>query len=180
MDSILSRIPSWPGTAALTDAARDPKGLFVLLVVVTLVLYGLSVGRTRALVSLLSIYVAYMLAVLFPFLPWVIEKLPESSRSSGAVGLFIVLYALTFSILSRSMLKGRLTLGEISLWQVLVISLIQIGLLARICISLIPLERGQELLGPMYRWFGGQYPLWAWAVTSLLIMPFMRSGRRRE
>ncbi|MEK7637818.1 MAG: hypothetical protein AAB375_00080 [Patescibacteria group bacterium] len=180
MDSILSRIPAWPGTAALTDAIRDPKGLFVMLAVVVLVLYGLSVGRTRALVSLLSIYVAYMLAVLFPFLPWIAKKLPESSRSMGAVGLFIVLYALTFIILSRSMLKGRLTLGEISLWQVLVISVVQIGLLASICVSLVPLERGQQLLGPMHRWFGGQYPLWAWAVASLLIMPFMRSRRSRE
>lgn len=171
MDSILSRI---------TDALRDPKGLFLMLAVVVLVLYGLSVGRTRALVSLLSIYVAYMLAVLFPFLPWLAEKLPESSRSMGAVGLFIILYALTFVILSQSMLKGRLTLGEISLWQVLIISLVQVGLLASICVSLISAERGQQLLGPMYRWFGGQYPLWAWAVASLLIMPFMRSRSRRD
>lgn len=180
MNSMLSRIPSWHGTAALTDALRDPKGLFVMLAVVVLVLYGLSVGRTRALVSLLSIYVAYMLTVLFPFLPWIAGKLPEASRSLGAVGLFIVLYTLTFVILSQSMLKGRLTLGEISLWQVLIISVVQIGLLASICVSLIPTASGEQLLGPMYRWFGGQYPLWAWAVASLFIMPFMRSRRSRD
>lgn len=180
MNSMLSRIPSWHGTAALTDALRDPKGLFAMLAVVVLVLYGLSVGRTRALVSLLSIYVAYMLTVLFPFLPWIAGKLPEASSSLGAVGLFIVLYALTFVILSQSMLKGRLTLGEISLWQVLIISVVQIGLLASICVSLIPTASGEQLLGPMYRWFGGQRALWAWAVASLLIVPFMRSRRSRD
>jgi hypothetical protein len=180
IDPILSRIPPWPGTAAFADAVRDPKSLFALLAVVVLVLYGLSVGRTRALVSLLSIYVAYMLAVLFPFLSRIAEKLPGQYQSLAPVGLFIVLYALTFTILSQSMLKGRLTLGEISLWQVLIISLVQIGLLASICVSLVPLERGQQLLGPLYRWFGGQYPLWGWAVASLLIMPFMRSRRSRD
>ena len=180
MDSILSRIPSWPGTAAISDVIRDPKGLFALLAVVILVLYGLSVGRTRALVSLLSIYVAYMLAVLFPFLSRVTENLPQQYRSLSSVGLFIVLYGLTFMILSQSMLKGRLTLGEISLWQVSVISLVQIGLLASICVSLISIERGQQLLGPLYRWFGGQYPLWGWAVASLLIMPFMKVRRGHE
>ncbi len=180
MDSILARIPSWPGTAVLSEALRDPKGLFAMLAVVMLVLYGLSVGRTRALVSLLSIYVAYMLAVLFPYLPWIAEKLPEQYRSLGAVGLFIVLYALTFIILSQSMLRGRLTLGEISLWQVLVISVVQIGLLASICLSLISVERGEQLIGPMYPWLGGSRTLWAWAVASLLIMPFMRSRSRRD
>ena len=176
MDSIVSRIPwSVPSTAALTDAIRDPKGLFVMLAVVVLVLYGLLWDAPRAGVAVTSCSVCWRL---FPFF-WC-EKLPESSRSMGAVGLFIVLYALTFIILSRSMLKGRLTLGEISLWQVLVISVVQIGLLASICVSLVPLERGQQLLGPMHRWFGGQYPLWAWAVASLLIMPFMRSRRSRE
>lgn len=178
MDSILSRIPSWPGTGALTDALRAPKGLFAMLTVVVLVLYGLSVGRTRALVSLLSIYVAYMISALFPYLDAVQEKLPEQYRPLAAVMLFIVFYALTFSILSQSMLKGRLTLGEISLWQVVVISVVQIGLLGVISISLLPEDTGRQLIGPLYPWFGGQRTLWAWAVASLLIMPFMRSRKK--
>ena len=179
MDSILSRIPwSVLTTASLTDALRDPKGLFALLAVVALVLYGLSVGRTRALVSLLSIYVAYMLAVLFPYFTWLSANIPTQYREMTAVGLFIVLYAVTFSILSSSMLKGRITLGEISIWQVVVISVIQIGLLASICVSLIPAEHGAQLMGPLYRWFGGQPAMWAWAAASLLIMPFMRGSRQ--
>lgn len=180
MQSILSRIPSWPGTAALTDALKAPKGLFALLVVVILVIYGLSVGRTRALVSLLSIYFAYMLAVLFPYRSVIDAKLPEQYGSFSAVFLFIALYGLTFTILSNSMLRGRLTLGEISIWQVMIISAVQIGLLASICISLIPVDSGMKLAGPLYGAFGGSRTLWAWAAASLIIMPFMRSRKKRD
>lgn len=174
----LPHIPELPSTAVLTDALRNPEGLFALLVVVALVLYGLSVGRTRALVSLLSIYVAYMLAILFPYFALLAGRIPSHYKAYSGVGLFVVLYIVTFAILSHSMLKGRLTLGEISLWQVLIISLVQIGLLVSICISLIPAERSAEIAGPMFRWFGGQRALWGWAVASLLIMPFMRGHRR--
>ncbi len=178
MDWLASRIPSLPNTAVFSAVFRDPKALFAVLALVILVLYGISVGRTRALVSLLSIYFAYMLAVLFPFLPWVTEKMPLQYRSLASVALFIVLYGITFTILTKSMLKGRITLGEISFWQVVVISLVQIGLLTSICLSLLPVQNGQQLIGPLYRWFGGQQALWAWAVASLLMMPFMRAHRR--
>lgn len=178
MDAFLSRIPKFSGTAAFTDALRDPAGLFVLLAVVALVLYGLSVGRTKALVSLLAIYVAYMLTVLFPFLPQVIEQLPESMRPMAVAVLFLLFYALTFLLLSHSLMKHRLSLGEISVWQVVLISIVQIGLLISVCISLVPRETGEQLIGPLYRWFGGQRALWAWAVASLFIMPLMKRRSR--
>jgi hypothetical protein len=164
--------------ASMTDALRDPKGLLALLAIVALILYGLSVGRTRALVSLLSIYVAYVITVLFPYIGWLTGKIPSSYQAMVGIGLFIALYGVTFGILSGSLLKGRLTLGEISLWQVVVISIVQIGLLASICLSLLSTEAGIRVMGPLYRWFGGQHALWAWAVASLLIMPFMHGHRR--
>jgi hypothetical protein len=152
--------------------------LFALLAAVVLVLYGMSVGRTRALVSLLSIYAAYVLTVLFPFLAKASTWLPERVQPYALVIVFLVSYALVFVILSSSVRRGRLTLGEMGLWQVLVISVVQVGLLAVICVSLVPAETSQGLLGALYRWMSGPYALWGWAAVSLAILPFLRVRRR--
>jgi hypothetical protein len=167
LESLMAKVPALPNTAAIADVVRRPSGLFALGAVVVLVLYGISVGRTKALISLLSIYVAYVLTILFPF-P---SKVP-------AVGIFLALYIVVFLILSHSLRRGRLTLGDTSLWQVAVISIVQIGLLASIGASLVSADMGRQYLGPLYTWLGGTKTLWIWAAASLLIMPFMRARRR--
>lgn len=177
IDALLARMPALPSTAAIADVLRNPKGLFALLAVVALVLYGMSVGRTRALVSLLAIYVAYVLTVLFPFQSWLSARVTAQYQTWAIVALFIVLYAAVFLILSNSVRRGRLTIGEISLWQVAIISVVQIGLLAAICVSFIPQETGQSVLGPLCKWFGSRYALWIWAAASLAILPALRTRR---
>ncbi len=159
------------------DLLREPRGLFAVGAVVVLVFYGLSVGRTKALVSLLSIYVAYVLTVLFPFRTWLESSVPEAATDGLSLGMFLLLYALVFLALSRSM-RTRLTLGEISLVQVLLISAVQIGLLASIGVSLLPPELGQELFGPAQPYVSGPRALWAWAAASLAILPLLRARRK--
>lgn len=160
------------------DALREPRGLFVLLALVVLVLYGLSVGKTRALASLLSIYVAYVLTVLFPFFERLRGYLPERAQPAAAALVFLCLYVLTFLALSRATVRGRLSLGEISLPKVIIISIIQLGLLASILLSLLPPEFAERGFGPLGRYIAGQYALWGWAVVSLAILPFMRAHRK--
>ncbi len=153
--------------ATIIDVVRAPSGLFALFAVIALILYGISVGRTKALISLLSIYVAYVLTILFPFPSFM-----------PAAGIFLALYIIVFLILSRSLRRTRLTASDSSVWQVIVISIVQIGLLASIGASLMPDDIGQRYLGPLYAWFGGSKTLWIWAAASLVIMPFMRTRRR--
>lgn len=143
-----------------------------------LVLYGLSVGKTRALVSLLAIYVAYALTVLFPFLGFVRTHVPGRFEPLTAAGLFLLLYAITFLILSYSMLRTRFTLGEIAIVHVIIISVIQIGLLASMSVSLVPPSLAQQWFGVVLPYIAGQRALWIWAVISLLIVPFMKVSHR--
>lgn len=157
------------------DAVRNPRSLFVLLIVTTLVMYGLSVGRTKALVSLLSIYVAYMLTVLFPFVSWVTHRVPARFGPLLDVALFFALYGIVFMLISHSMRRTRLSLGEISLLQVVLISAVQIGLLASVTVSLLPRELSVDVLGPLRGAVAGERALWLWAAASLLILPLMKS-----
>ena len=53
-----------------------------------------------------------------------------------------VFYILTFLLLVNSMMRHRLTLGEISIFKVVLISVVQLGLLASIALSLLPEDFG--------------------------------------
>ena len=167
-------------TATAGDLLREPRGLFALGAVAVLVLYGVSVGRTKALVSLLSIYIAYVLTVLFPFLPWLRSRVPEQAQAGLGVAVFLGLYLVVFMALSRSLARSRLSVGEVSLFQVLLISAVQVGLLTSIGASLLPPETSQQLLGPAQPYIAGPRALWTWAAASLLILPLLRSRRRRD
>ncbi len=181
MNAFVARIvEAMPSLSAIADPLRSPQYLLGMCVVVLLVLYGLSVGRTRALISLLAIYVAYVLTILFPFMSVLESRLPSEMRLYALPALFLGLYIICFSILSSSLLRARLPAGEISLVKVSVISVIQLGLLAAMCVSLVSPEVASRMLGPLYRWLGGQQSMWIWTVVSILIMPFMRAHSRRE
>lgn len=179
MNALLSRIP-FDRFALIGDFARQPLNLLGLLVLVLVVLYGLSVGKSRALISLLAIYVAYMLTVLFPYGEQLRERLPEALRPYGAVVLFLVLYLVVFLLITRAIRRGRLALGKISLLQVVLISIVQLGLLASICIALVAVEDARRFVGPLYPYLGGQRTLWFWAAASLAIMPLMRVRHRDD
>lgn len=162
------------------DVLKEPRSLFILLGLVVLVLYGVSVGRTKALVSLLSIYVAYVLTVLFPFLDQAMGVVPEQVRVGGMAVLFLALYVVTFLLLSHAMARGRMTLGEISVIKVVIISVVQLGLLSSMTFSLLPKELAMRGFGALMPLVSGEYALWGWAAGSLAILPFMKVHRREN
>lgn len=166
--------------AVIVGALRDPRGLGAALVVLVLILYGISVGRTRALVSLLAIYVAYTLAVLFPFVSELAGRFPEHLRAYTLPLVFLAGYLVVFSILSSSVRRGRLTLGELALWHVVAISLVQIGLLASIALALTEEAAARSIAGVLYDPLAGTYARWAWPAASLAILPFMRTSHSEE
>src|SRR3989338_9070209 len=118
-----------------------PSGLFAILGLIFLLLYGLSLGRTRALISLLGIYVAYSIVSVFPYL----DRLHEAMRISSElyitrVGLFLLIYVMVFSVLNRSLVKNRLTLKDASFLSVSIISILQLGLLITIITNTVPVS----------------------------------------
>lgn len=161
--------------AGVGEALKEPRGLFIAMVFIVLVIYGLSVGRTKALVSLLSIFVAYTLTVLFPFLDALALRLNGQVRPVSAVLLFLAFYVLVFLLLSHSSMKHRMTLGEISIFQVVLISAVQIGLLASITTSLVPPQLAGRAFGSLLPFIAGQRTLWLWAAASVAILPFLRT-----
>lgn len=163
-----------------TRLLRETRGLFAIGGVALLIVYGLSVGKTRALLSLLAIYVAYTLALLFPFIDAVAPRVPEPLRPFVSAGLFIALFIAVFLIFSLTLRKSRVAMGEISVIAVVIISIAQVGLLTAMLASLVPPETVVRYAGSTGRILTGPYALWAWAAGSLVVLPFVRARGRHS
>lgn len=179
LQNLLGRLTGAAAGIDMSGVMQNPNGLFAMLALVVLVLYGLSAGKTKALVSLLSVYAAYVLTVLFPFMDRVsgLVILPENAPIQELL-VFFVFYLATFLLLSHSMLRHRLTLGEISIVKVVLISVVQLGLLSSIAISLLPDDFAARSFGFMHPYLAGKLALWLWALASLVMLPFMRASAR--
>ncbi len=173
--SVLGLIPS----SARLSVFTGPYQLFIILLLLAVFLYGLSVGRTRAMLSLLAIFVAFVLTTAFPFLDWLSKSTPGWFNSGFLrVLLFALFYLGASFVLSFSALKHRLSMGELAFAKVLLISLFQVCLLASALAFLLPEEVLPQSFNKLYPFFGTQQALFLWAVASLAILPFVkRSGR---
>ena len=156
-----------------------PEALFGILVVVFLLLYGLSLGRTRALVSLLGIYIAYALQAIFPYF----SELHDALRFSPEmyltrVALFFVFYLTVFAILNRSLVKHRLTMKEFSIFWVSLISLLQLGILVSIILNFIPVDKLTIFPEYLSGYFAEQRALFFWLTAPVVLLISMRREKR--
>lgn len=158
-----------------------PSGLFVLLGLIFLLLYGLSLGRTRALVSLLGIYIAYAIMSVFPYLDRLHESIIISSELYVTrVGLFLVVYVIVFAILNRSLVKSRLTLKDASFFSVSITSVLQLVLLITIITNIIPssvLMVSGNLSG-LVEYFSTNEALFYWFLAPIIVLLFMKRDKK--
>ena len=158
-----------------------PSGLFALLGLVFLLLYGLSLGRTRALISLLGIYIAYSVMSVFPY----IDRLHDLIKISPElyitrVVLFLVTYIVIFAILNRSLVKSRLTLKDASFLSVSIISFLQLGLLITIITNTVPVSalKASGNLSSMAEYFSTNEALFYWFIAPIAILLFMKRDKK--
>lgn len=123
------------------DFNFSPGVLLAGLFFVFILLYGLSLGRTRAVFSFLGIYIAYAVQSVFPYWDWLHETVKFSPQPYFTkVSFFLAVYFAVFLILNKSLAKNRLTITEASFFAVTIISLLQLGLLLIIVLGMLPLD----------------------------------------
>lgn len=180
MPSFLNNI-DLPDLSGNISRFTGPQQLFVALALLFIFLYGLSVGKTRAVISLLGIYVAFMLSYTFPFMQQVANVIPGNQEGYMlSIIFFLIAYVGVFLLLNHSALKSKLTIGEMSFWKVLMVSVLQVGFLSAIIMSSIPLGELPTTLQAVYPLFGTVTALFFWALASLAVLPFMKEGKRRS
>ncbi|KKU90154.1 MAG: hypothetical protein UY20_C0001G0005 [Candidatus Yanofskybacteria bacterium GW2011_GWA1_48_10] len=151
--------------------------LFALLAVVGVLLFVLTLGRTRSLVSLLAIYVAFMIQTVFPFFGAILKR-ADFARDLATlrVIVFLALYAIVFGLLNRSVLRARFNMSEASFSSVFIVGLIQLGLIVSIILNLAPsfYNINQKIPAAVLPYFNNQSVLFYWSLLPLVIFFFQK------
>ena len=181
MEKLLSIIEGIDFFKLSENLNLGPTTLFVGLALVFLILYGLSLGKTKALISLLGIYVALAFDAAFPYLEQLhgFVGITEEIYTTRIV-VFMLMYLLTFAILNKSFASKRLTLKDSSIISVSVISLTQIGLLIAVITNIIPDEIIEKMPEYLSAYFASKEALFFWIIIPILMLIFMRKSKRKN
>ncbi|MDO8483276.1 MAG: hypothetical protein Q7S86_05690, partial [bacterium] len=146
-----------------------------------LLLYGLSLGRTRALISLLGIYIAYAITSVFPYLDRLHDLIKVSPELYVTrVGLFLFFYVLSFAVLNGSVVKNRLTLKDASFLSISIISIMQLGLLITIITNIVPVSalKIPGNLSGLTEYFSTNEALFYSFLAPILVVSFMKGEKK--
>lgn len=139
----------------------------VIFFVVTVFLYGISLGRDRIIVILMSIYMALAVVSAAPF----INRLEDGTalKATSFIGIFLTLFFLV-SRTSLNKIFGNLATGK--LWQALLFSIMHVGLLVSITMSFLPPASTAGLSPMTQRVFVSEIARFAWIIAPILAMVF--------
>lgn len=176
LDIIKSFIPTFENLPEIYfPASIGPGWLFGAFGTVVISLYGLSLGRTRAVLSLLSIYVAFVVIKLFPYFNIINQIAGRGVQDYWLqIGVFLAIYIAIFLIFNFSFIRKRLSSAEFSLFGVILISLLQLGFLASIIFSFLPRESAIKWSSYFYNYLATQQALFIWAVAPLPVLLFIK------
>lgn len=170
---------SLPNLGSLKVSSLGNEVMFGLLALVVVLLFALSLGRTRVLLSLLAIYIAFTLQAVFPFF----GQLQNSVSFTHDLGtlrvvVFLALYVIALLILNGSVLRHRFTLAEAAFTPVILMGLVQLGLIVSIILNLAPDFYG--IVGRMpsasIPYLATQRALFVWSLVPLALILFTKRG----
>ncbi len=148
----------------------------VLFFIVTVFLYGMSLGRDRIIVILVSIYMALAVVSNAPFLGNVDASVNLGQFFAFKVTTFLGLFVLLFFLLSRSaLLKTFGNLASGTWWQVLMFSVFHVGLLVSITLSFLPADAVNHLAPLTRQIFATDTTRFAWIVAPIVGMSLLKS-----
>lgn len=159
---------------AKIDWSQPSWDLFIFLFFfIVAFLYGFSLGRDRILVILVSIYIALAVVPEFPYLDRLYLDLSVQGFAFRVTSFYIVFIVLFF-LLSRSALinlLGAQTTGVGDrLIEVIIFSVLHVGLLLSITLSFLPEPALLELSPGTREVFASDMGQFAWLIAPVVAM----------
>jgi len=151
--------------------------LIVAFVAFAIFVIGFTLGRSKLLLSILSIYTAYFLEVNFRYIDSIQNISGTLPYYYLHIGLFVILFASVFYVFSRSVLKNRITLKDASLVVIIILSFINAGLFLSVLSSYLPRIGEQIIPDAAMSFFGSKNALFIWALLSLIVIYFMKGKK---
>lgn len=165
------------------DWATPTWDLFIILFfVVAGLLYGLSLGRDRIVVILVSIYMAMAVATTAPYIGELNAQIGIQNVFVFQISAFLTAFIALFLLLSRSALLKTIAVGDAqgSWWQVLVFSVLHVGLLVSITLSFLPPEAAEGLSPLTRQMFASEGARFGWIIAPILLMVILRTDNKKK
>lgn len=165
-----------PSLANLYNVANvGPGWLLGVFGAVAVSIYGLSIGRTRAILSLFSIYVAFVVEKFFPYFDNLQVLIGESvSLYWLRVSVFAAAYVLASLVFNYSFVKKRISSADFSLSAVILITTLQLGFLASILLGFLPESLGIQWSFGFYYYFVSPSASFLWSVMPIISIVFLK------
>lgn len=145
----------------------------LLLFIIGALLYGLSLGRDRVIVILVSVYMALAVVANAPVLRDLnLLQLSLNDNYALKIGFFLGLFVALFFLLSRSALLRTIGAGGApgTWWQTIIFSILQVGLLISITLSFLPPEATNALTQLTRDIFLSYWGKSAWLILPVVFM----------
>jgi hypothetical protein len=155
------------------DLSNPSWDLFIILFFIAAAfIYGMSLGRDRIVVILVGIYMALAVVNYAPFLGTFSGTIGVDQIFVVRISVFITTFLGLFFLLSRSALLRTIAKGdEQGNWfQVIIFSLLHIGLLISIVLSFLPVEILGDLAPLTRRFFVGDIARFIWITAPIAAM----------
>lgn len=152
----------------------------IFFFIVAAFIYGVSLGRDRIIVIMMGIYISLAVVTNAPFIN------PSAGAQIGIydfyvfkVAAFVGTFILLFFFLSRSSVLNAFSSDQVSgsLIQVLIFSILHVGLLVSITLSFLPPEAIKSLSIITQKIFVNEIAKFIWIVSPILFMAVSRSKR---
>lgn len=158
------------------DWSKPTWDLFIVLFfIATVFLYGMTMGRDRIIVILVSIYMALAVVSNAPLLARLHADANLSQYFAFRITTFLGVFVLLFFLLSRSaLLRTFGTLAAGRWWQVFLFSVLHVGLLVSVTLSFLPSEAVGNLAPLTQRMFASDTGRFLWVVLPIFAMAIIR------
>lgn len=148
--------------------------IVAIFVVIAVFLIGITFGRSRVLIGLLSLYVGTVVADGFPYVAKLNALLPSAGSGWTRVIILIAFSAITFWLLQRSAVGDRLVLSETSLFSIGLLTVISIGFLVSLIINDIPQTILVSVPKNILPYFASATAQFYWSIAPIVALVFIR------
>lgn len=159
--------------------AQPSWDLFIILFfIVAAFLYGLSLGRDRVIVILISVYMALAVVNSAPFIGNFQADIGLDQFFVFRVSTFVVVFIALFFLMSRSALLRTVASSDSggSWWQVLLFSFLHVGLLISITLSFLPASASDHLAPLTQKIFAQETARFIWIIAPIVAMILIKGG----
>lgn len=162
--------------ANILESFSNPIPYFLILVFLFLVIfiYGLKSGRGRMILMLLSLYAAIVLTGLFPYREYLSKNIKIGEPYFIELGLFIAAFLVVLILFANSPLKNLAIKSRSPILQILVLSVLILGVFVSHIMVLLPAEILAKLDHQIFTYFKTEMAQFLWALAGVVGLTVLR------